>query len=141
LTLPEELFGVTWVRRLRVGIPLLVVALLLVGSVLFVLWSQVVGQLLVVAGLWSGLMWFILRRGDPDGALGQLRRLRRATIAFGAALVAVGGALFVLVDQDLGLLLVFFGGAALALNLIGAKQEPLASPLDGPTFGDTPPYD
>jgi hypothetical protein len=103
--------------------------------------APVAGQLLLVAGLWSGLMWFTLRRGDPDGALGQLRRLRRATIAFGAALVAVGGALFVLVDQDLGLLLVVFGGAALALNLIGAEQEPLASPLDGPTFGDTRPYD
>lgn len=42
--------------------------------------------------------------------------------------------------SSFGLLLVLLGAALLMVPLLGAKQEPLSSPMDGPLFGDTPPY-
>jgi hypothetical protein len=139
-TLPEELFGLVWARRLRIGIPAAAAGLLMAGSLVFALWSQTLGRIAIALALGVGVMWFVLRRGDPDGALASLHRARPILIAAGSLLAAAGVALFVTVDQDAGLLLVLLGGAVLALTLLGVKQEPTASPMDGPTFGDTPPY-
>jgi hypothetical protein len=139
-TLPEELFGVAWARRLRIAIPAAAAVLLVAGCVTFAIWSQTLGSIALALGLGLGLIWFFLRQGDPDGAVSTLRRARPQLIAIGGALVAAGGAVYAVVDQDLGLLLVLLGGATLAVNLLGLKQEPLASPMDGPIYGDTPPY-
>ena len=87
-TLPEELFGLAWARLLRVGVPVFSLVLLVGGCFVFVVWSQVMGQLLLAAGLGLGLMWFVLRRGDPKGALAALRRRRRPLIAIGFGLIA-----------------------------------------------------
>jgi hypothetical protein len=86
------------------------------------------------------LHWFLLRRGDPETATAALRRARPWLIALAAALWAAGLGVFVLADEDLGLLLVVLGGAALAVNLLGVKQDSPASPTDGPLYCDTPPY-
>lgn len=53
--------------------------------------------------------------------------------------VLVGWAIFFAVWEELGLLLVLFGAVPLLLLIAGANQRPLASPTDGPPFGDTGP--
>jgi hypothetical protein len=138
--LPEELFGATWARRFRVGIPAATVVLLIGGGVAFALWSQTIGRIVLVLGFGLGLMWFLLRRGDPEGAWGALHRARTPLIVLGGVLFVSGLVVFATVDQDLGLLLVLLGGMALVVNLLTVKQEPFAGPLDGPPYGDTPPY-
>ena len=138
-TLPEELFGVVWARRLRVGVPAAAVLLFVTGCAVFALWSQTAGKVLL-AGVFIGLLWLFLRRGDPEAALRTLRRLRPLLIALAVVLVVGGWVVFAAIDQDLGLLLVLLGGLALAVNLFGVKGDPMASPMDGPFYGDTPPY-
>jgi hypothetical protein len=139
-TLPEELFGPAWARRLRIGIPLVALLDFVAGCLVFALWSQTVGRFVLGLGVGLGIMWFGLRRGDPAGALASLRRVRPQLVVCGAILVAAGLATFAVADQDVGLLLVVLGGLALMVTLFGTEQEPLASPMDGPFYGDTPPY-
>jgi hypothetical protein len=55
-------------------------------------------------------------------------------------LFAAGLVVLLVADQDLGLLLVFLGGGALAVNLLSVKQQTIASPMDGPMYRDTAPY-
>jgi hypothetical protein len=139
-TLPEELFGLAWARRLRIGMPLVALLGFMAGCLVFALWSQTVGRFVMAPAIGLGIMWFALRRGDPRGALATLRRVRPQLIACGAILVAAGLATYTLADQDFGLLLVLLGGLALMVTLLGTEHEPLASPMDGPIYGDTPPY-
>jgi hypothetical protein len=140
LTLPEELFGVVWARRLRIGIPASALIALLLGAAVFVLWSQVVGRIAIAIAFGVGLMWFLFRRGDPAGAIEAVRRAR-AWLVFGGGMLFAGAlATFAWVDQDLGLLLVVLAGAVLTLTLIGIESRSSDGPLDGPIYGDTPPY-
>jgi hypothetical protein len=139
-TLPEEFLGLAWARRLRIGIPLFALLVFVAGCLVFALWSQTVGRFVMVPAIGLGVMWFFLRRGDPFGALAALQRVRPLLIACAAILVAAGFATYALADQDVGLLLVLLGGLALMVTLLGVEHEPLASPMDGPLYGDTPPY-
>jgi hypothetical protein len=134
------LFGLAWARRLRVGIPLVALLGFVSGCLVFAMWSQTVGRFVLALAVGLGLLWFGLRRRDPGGALASLRRVRPQLIVCGAILVAAGLATFAMADQDVGLLLVVLGGLALMVTLLGTEQEPLASPMDGPFYGDTPPY-
>jgi hypothetical protein len=112
-------------------------ALFLAGSVVFVATSQTVGGIVLFLGL--ALLFGAFLGEDEDTLELWVLRHRRFLLAAGASLCALGCAVWLLVHQDAGLLLVLLGGTGLVLLLIGAEMRPGNEGGEGPYYGDTGP--
>lgn len=136
-----ELFGKRGALVLKVGAYALVLGSLAGGALVFVLWSQTVGRLVLAPGLAIVLVWLVAKTvGFEDGFEARLRSARRGILAMGFLLTAAGWATYFLVHQDLGLLIVILAAAVVTLTLIGTQSDPMttaAGPTDGPWYGDT----
>jgi hypothetical protein len=130
------LIGERWARRIGRTVIALTVVPLALGIAVFLLESQTVGQFLIAVGAGFGVLLLVLRR-DPEAFLAGLRARRRVLIATGAATAVAGWVAFFAWSEIVGLLLVVLAAIPLTLTLLDVKQDPLASPLDGPPFGET----
>ena len=80
---------------------------------------------------------YLARTGsDPLQAAG---RWRWPLVVSAVLLAGAGWVVFLTWWEELGLLLVLLGAVPLLVLVAGARHEPLLSPMDGPTFGDTGP--
>ena len=136
-TVPEQLFGDVWARRLRYAIPVVGLLIFLGGCSIFVLWSQVIGTFVLLPGVFVGAMWAAARHGFDNDPMGAWRRRRWAFFSCGLALAAVGWVLFFTVDGDLGLLAVVLGGLAISAATLGVRRDVAGGPTDGPWYGET----
>ena len=137
----DDLLGRQVALRIRVGSAVLSAALVLGGCTLFLFESQTVGRVALVLGLAWALFWiglkYLARTGEaPEAAI---KRRRRVLIVAGLLMVGAGWLVFFTLWAELGLLLVVLGAIPWLLTLIGVESRPLASPMDGPPFGDTGP--
>ena len=137
----DELLGRRAAHRARVGSAVLISLLVFGGAALFLFESQTFGGAALAAGL--GWAWFWLgvrhlaRTGEePEAAI---RRRRGALFVIGLFLAGAGWIVFFTLWEELGLLLVVLGAVPWLLITVWVKQDPLASPLDGPPFGETGP--
>ena len=126
---------------MRLGSLALIAVLLLGGAALFLLEGQTVGRLVLAFGLFWGIFWLALRHLGRTGELpdATIRRRRTSLLASGLLMVAAGWVAFFALWEELGLLLVVLGAVPLLLIVAYVRQEPLASPMDGPPFGETGP--
>jgi hypothetical protein len=104
---------------LRAGAAVLIAVLVLGGCALFLFESQTFGGIALVLGVfWAGVRYLAQTGETLEGAI---KRRRGVLIVTGL------------------LILVVLGALPLLLVTIGVKSDPLASPMDGPPFGDTGP--
>jgi ABC-type Na+ efflux pump permease subunit len=137
----DDLLGERAALRLRVGSAVLIAALVLGGCTLFLFESQTLGRIALILGVawaafWIGLKYLARTGEEPQAAI---KRRRGVLIVSGLVIVGAGWLAFFTLWEELGLLLVVFGAIPLLLVTIGVKRDPLASPMDGPPFGDTGP--
>ena len=137
----NALLGRAVARRMRFGSVVLIVVLVAGGCALFLFESQTLGLVALVLGIGWALFWaglkYLAKTGEAlDDAI---KRTRGALIATGLLTVATGWLAFFTLWEELGLLLVVLGALPLLLVITGVKSDPLASPLDGPPFGETGP--
>jgi hypothetical protein len=108
----------------------------LAGVAVFVGLSQTIGQLLIASGAGLGLLFLLFRR-NPEAVLAGIQRRRNVLVAAGGTVVVAGWVAYFAISEIVGLLLVVLGSLPLIVLLLRVKQDPLASPLDGPPFGET----
>jgi hypothetical protein len=118
-------------------VPALGAGIFLFGCVTFVLWSQVIGSLILLPGTFVLGMWGAARYGFDNDPLAAVKLRRWRFFAGGLVLAAAGWALFFMVDGDLGLLAVVLGGLLISTALIGVREDSRGGPVDGPWFGET----
>jgi hypothetical protein len=90
----------------------------------------------VLGVFWAGVRYLAQTGETLEGAI---KRRRGVLIVTGLLMVGAGWLVFFTLWEELGLLLVVLGALPLLLVTIGVKSDPLASPMDGPPFGDTGP--
>jgi hypothetical protein len=130
------MLGPRWTRRIgRTMIALAVVPFVL-GVAVFLTESQTIGRILMGIGAFCGLVFVVFRRG-PDAVLAGLRARRWVLVALGSATALAGWVVYFALSETIGLLLVVLAALPLVLTLFDVRREPLASPLDGPPFGET----
>jgi hypothetical protein len=137
----DALLGSKVARRIRVGSAVLIALLVLGGCALFLFESQTFGRLALGLGVGWGVLWwglrYLARTGDePEAAI---RRRRGALFVIGLLVAGAGWVVFFTLWEELGLLLVVLGSIPWLLLTMWVKRGPLASPMDGPPFGDTGP--
>jgi hypothetical protein len=125
-------------RAAKLAVSIVGAVVFAAGCAVFVLESQTLGGFLLAGGLAlsvSGLM------GDDSGdeIEAWAARHRRSLLVLGAVLVAAGWAVFMLVHQDAGLLLVVLAGLVLGAVLVSVQHDQRGGPTDGPWYGDTTP--
>lgn len=108
------------------------------GCAVFVLLSQTIGGFLLMAGLALAIAVGFADDGDVLDRLEAWARTRRLRLYLASGLlIVVGWALFLLVHQDTGLLLISLGGIVLMALIVTVQHDIAGGGTDGPYYGDT----